>query len=88
MKKEFNLSIVLAVSAAILAGCGQRRDCVDAMGNRLPDTACRTGSGAGGYPRYIYGGSFSNGRVSGGSTSPSTTSSPRGGFGGSGFSGG
>jgi hypothetical protein len=64
MKGKQNLLIVTAVSAMVLTGCGERRDCVDAKGNKRPDSECmRTGT-AGGvmmYPRFIYGGRTVNG---------------------------
>ncbi|MEQ1934246.1 MAG: hypothetical protein ABL962_10280 [Fimbriimonadaceae bacterium] len=77
---SMQLAIITSVLAAILAGCGQRRDCVDQYGNVLPDTSCR-GRTAGGYPHYIYGGTRSGGRVTGGSTTPRSSSSTSGGFG-------
>jgi hypothetical protein len=89
MKNEFKLAWVVTFAGVILAGCGsERRDCVDASGKKLPDSACTTYRGGAGYygaPRFIYGGSQSGGRILGGSATPSVS---RGGFGsmGSGFS--
>ncbi|MEQ1822318.1 MAG: hypothetical protein ABL949_07405 [Fimbriimonadaceae bacterium] len=73
------LAAVTAALAAFLAGCSQRRDCVDQYGNILPDSSCKGRTGTAGYPHWIYGGSRSGGRVIGGSTTPRSSSS--GGFG-------
>jgi hypothetical protein len=77
-------TFVATIAAVALTGCGERRDCVDVNGNVLPDSACTSGSYAGHiYPHWIYGGSMSNGRVTGGSTTPHTSSGvSRGGLGG------
>jgi len=81
-------TLVASIAALALAGCSERRDCVDNLGNKLPDSACRSGSYAGHvYPHWIYGGSSSGGRITGGSSTPHSSSVSRGGFGG-GFSGG
>jgi hypothetical protein len=85
-------TLVASIAALALAGCSERRDCVDSMGNILPDTACNTGSTYRGssYPHWIYGGSrSSSGRITGGSSTPHHSSSlSRGGFGGGHSSGG
>lgn len=84
-------TLVASIAALVVTGCGERRDCVDNMGNKLPDSACNSGSYAGHvYPHWVYGGSrSSSGRITGGSTTPHSSVS-RGGFGGgrsSGFGG-
>lgn len=83
MKANVSLAIVTAVSASIVTGCGStRRDCVDQNGNIIPDVNCQNRTTSRYiYPHYIYGGSYSNGRISGGSLTPPSTSSSRGGFG-------
>lgn len=88
MKANVSLAIVTAVSASIITGCsGTRRDCVDQTGRKIPDIECQNRTGSRYlYPHYIYGGSYSNGRVSGGSLTAPSTSSSRGGFGGIGSS--
>ncbi len=88
MKKEIQLVYVIAFSSLILTGCaGQRRDCVDQLGNRRPDIECNRGTAG---SRFIYGGSpIGGGRISGGSYDPGTgsraggvgSSTSRGGFG-------
>jgi len=78
---------LLAVLALFVTGCRETpesRNCVDAQGRIVPDTACEAHSSGMSY-HYIYGGS-SGGRVGdavvGGSTSPSNSSGiSRGGFG-------
>jgi len=71
-------TLICAVAGLILSGCDSdsvTRDCVDANGNVLPDSACTNGTtvfhGGGGYsyPHYVYGGTRSGGQVLGGSTS-------------------
>ena len=87
------LPIVLAAAAAVMAGCSsssstaERRDCVDAHGNKLPDSSC-SHSRVGMYPMFIYGGMLSGNRIVGGSPTSraatgTQTGTPRGGFGGS-----
>jgi len=85
MKKNQNILIVATITSLVLAGCGERRDCVDALGNKRPDSECRGTRVGATYPRFIYGGRISNGRVSGGSVAPKTSTS-YGGFGGRGSS--
>lgn len=79
--KEIQLTLVASLALSII-GC-EHRDCVDSQNRLLPDSACRTSSGATG-AHYLYGGS-SGGRVGdtviGGSVS-------RGGFGATGEAGG
>jgi hypothetical protein len=81
------LTIVAAMAAAIVAGCGQQQQCVDASGRPLPDSACRSSSsGAYSYPHYVYrsgGSGYSGGGYSGG-----YSATVRGGFGGFGGHGG
>ncbi|MBT2507191.1 hypothetical protein J7I98_15085 [Streptomyces sp. ISL-98] len=76
----------MGVLAATLTACGSEPDerCVDAITQEvLPDYECDDSSSSG---RYYYGGSVSNGRVSGGSFDKSAVDT--GGFGSSGSSGG
>ena len=101
--------LVGSVAAAVLSGCGpsvtQTRHCTDGRGRVLPDGECERGTYGGGsraYPHWIYGGSYRDGRVTGGSLAPAdgarvVTSTgrviSRGGFGSTGggrgfFSGG
>jgi hypothetical protein len=83
-----SLTIVAAVAAAIVAGCSQQRQCVDAQGNPLPDSACQSpATSSYHYPHYVYTGG--GGGYSGGGYSRSYGSSTvRGGFGGFGHGGG
>ncbi len=89
MERSSRFSLVIVTSTALmLGGCAASRNaqgqCVDASGRVMPDSYCRTGSSG----RYIYGGSVSNGRVIGGSTTPPASSVSRGGFGSFGSFGG
>ncbi|UYQ65330.1 hypothetical protein [Streptomyces peucetius] len=85
----------MGLLAAALAACGSDPDkrCVDPVSyDVLPDYKCRKSDGAGGSGggsgggKYYYGGSVSDGKVSGGSFDKSAVS--RGGFGKSGSGGG
>ena len=82
--REIPACLILLASAAAFAGCESRRDCVDASGRKLPDSACNTGAhGGSGGAHFVYGGRGGQSvgdTVSGGSTS-------RGGFGSSGEGG-
>jgi hypothetical protein len=69
----------MGLLATTLVACGSDPDkrCVDPNTHKLlPDSRCKSG----GTGRYYYGGSVSNGRVSGGGYSKSAVK--RGGFGG------
>lgn len=91
--------LLSATAAGLLGGCGgETRRCVDQTGRLLPESACRGGSYGGGYyggyrpiPRFVYGGSYSNGRVMNFSNTPRSSGfgggSTRGGFGGRSFGG-
>lgn len=72
MVDRLSLATVLAVSAAVVSGCGQRQ-CVDAQGRPIASVSCRSGGGGGAY------GAHWAGRGGGGGDSASTVS--RGGFG-------
>lgn len=86
--KTMELTIVAAVAAVIVTGCGQQRQCVDASGRPLPDSACQSSSsGAYSYPHYVYRRSGS-GYSGGGGYSGGYSSTVRGGFGGFGGHGG
>ncbi|WP_274561478.1 hypothetical protein [Streptomyces spiramyceticus] len=80
----------MGVLAATLTACGSEPDerCVDAITQEvLPDYECDGDSSSGSSSgRYYYGGSVSNGKVSGGSFDKSAVDT--GGFGSSGSSGG
>lgn len=78
MVDRLSLATVLAVSAAMVSGCGQRQ-CVDAQGRPIASTSCRSGGGGAYGAHWV-------GRGSGGGDSASTVS--RGGFGGFGGHGG
>ncbi len=80
--REIPACLILLASSAALAGCEPRRDCVDAAGYKLPDSACNTGAHGGG-AHFLYGGRGGTAigdTVTGGSTT-------RGGFGSSGEGG-
>ena len=98
--RKITPTLLTAVAALVtLGGCSQQDDtgqCVDQNGNVLPASYCQGGS-AGGYygahgtiyPRRIYGGTLSGGRVMGGSSTPSEGGGIfRGGFGFHGGDGG
>lgn len=70
--------------AASLAACGSEPDkrCADPVSREiLPESRCKSGSGGSGGGKYYYGGTVSDGKVSGGSFDKSAVK--RGGFGGS-----
>jgi hypothetical protein len=76
----------MGVLAATITSCGSDPDrrCVDPLTQeKLPSYECNDSSGSG---SYYYGGSSSNGKVSGGSFTESAVD--RGGFGCSGTGGG
>ncbi len=83
MKKSQSVPMILVASmaAVALSGCGankQVRRCVDQQGNVLPDTQCVTSTGyrSGGafiYPRWVYGGTSSGRKVTGFSSTPSSS---------------
>jgi hypothetical protein len=85
--REIPSCILLLTASAVLAGCNEHRDCVDANHVKQPDSYCQDGTHTGAH--FLYGGS-SGGRngdaVVGGRTSPSGIS--RGGFGHAGGDGG
>jgi hypothetical protein len=82
--REVNLTLLASLAVTLTACTPEHKDCVDAQGRILPDSACRAPVGG---AHYIYGGS-SGGHVGdyvlGGSTSSSIL---RGGFGAHGASG-
>lgn len=91
-------ALVAATAATLLTGCSEQRRCVDNQGYLRPDRECqnpttgRIGGGGGGYygggPRFVYGGNYSGGRVTGYSSTPNGGfGSTRGGFGGRSFGG-
>ncbi len=90
------LASVLAISAALLAGCenhGGVRVCSDGYGRRLPDSDCQTtGHGGGGW-RYVRSGNAPavGGTVTGGTTTPEASvhygAAPLGGVSRGGFGG-
>jgi hypothetical protein len=86
--REVQLTLLASLAVTLTACTPERRDCVDAQGRMLSDSACRASTRTGG-AHYIYGGS-SGGHVGdyvlGGSTS--SHSILRGGFGASGDAGG
>ena len=81
MKKSKNVpaTLVVAVAALTLAGCGHNntevRRCIDASGRVLPDSMCGgTGYSSGygyGLNHWVYGGSYSGSRFSGYHSTPS-----------------
>lgn len=81
---EVKLTLLAAVALSVTACRPQHRDCADAQGRILPDSACQTGGGGYYGAHYIYGGS-SGGHVGDAVVGGSTTS--RGGFGSFGGSG-
>jgi hypothetical protein len=76
--QEIPACLILLASSAALLGCEPRRDCVDAAGHKLPDSACHTGAVTGAH--FLYGGRGGT-QVGDTITGGSTT---RGGFGTSG----
>ena len=87
MRRSREVPLTLLASLALSFTACEQRDCVDAQGRKLPDSACHTGSSGAGAAgvvgaHYIYGGR-SGGHIGdtviGGSVS-------RGGFGGIGGS--
>lgn len=78
--KAVPATLVISIAAIAIAGCGSNRQvrrCVDEQGNLLPDSACTTTTYRSGstfiYPRWVYGGSTSGRRVTGYSTTPSSS---------------
>jgi len=51
MKKsaQVSVSLITALTASLVTtgGCSRDRDCVDSLGNRIPDAECRSGGRAG-----------------------------------------
>lgn len=106
--KEVPAALVIGIAAALLTGCSSPREvrrCLDDQGRPIDDRYCdsprrypyRGIGGAVFLPRYGYGGSLRNGRVSGYTPSPSGRADvvtpggrtiQRGGFGSSGRSSG
>ena len=86
--REVHLTLLASLAVTLTACTPEHKDCVDAQGRILPDSACQASRPAGGI-HYIYGGS-SGGHIGdyvvGGSTS--SHSILRGGFGATGESGG
>jgi len=82
MKKSKSVPVVLVttIAAIALTGCSNERQvrrCVDDQGNVLPDIQCNDTSTytrrTGFYPHWVYGGSLSRGRVTGGSRTASSS---------------
>ena len=78
--KAVPATLVASIAAIVVAGCGnstQVRRCVDDQGNVLPDTQCTNPSTStyrsGFYPHWVYGGSLNGRRVSGYSSTPSSS---------------
>jgi len=80
--KAVPATLVASIAAIVVAGCGnstQVRRCVDDQGNVLPDSQCQNTStttyrrSSGFYPHWVYGGSVSGRRVTGYSTTPSSS---------------
>lgn len=75
---EVRLTLLAALALSVTACRSEHRDCIDAYGHKLPDSACQA-SGGGYYgAHYIYGGS-SGGHL--GDTVVGGSATPRGGFG-------
>jgi hypothetical protein len=76
--KAVPATLVASLAAVIISGCGNQRQvrrCVDNQGNILPDIQCNstTTYRSGFYPHWVYGGSVSGRRVSGYSSTPSSS---------------
>jgi hypothetical protein len=86
--REVPLSLLASLAVSLTACTPEHRDCVDAQGRILSDSACSAGTPMGG-AHYIYGGS-SGGHVGDYVLGGSTTSHSilRGGFGAHGEAGG
>jgi hypothetical protein len=86
--REVQLTLLASLAVTLTACTPEHKDCADAQGRILPDSACQTSGRVGG-AHYIYGGS-SGGHVGdyvlGGSTA--SHSILRGGFGAHGEAGG
>ncbi len=82
--REVKLTVLAAVALSMTACRSQRRDCVDSLGRKEPDSYCQV-TGGGGIYHYVYGGA-SGGHVGDSVVGGSTTS--RGGFGAFGGDGG
>lgn len=76
--REVRLTLLAAVALSVTACRSEHRDCADAQGRILPDSACQTGGGYYGGAHYIYGGS-SGGHI--GDSVVGGSATPRGGFG-------
>lgn len=83
--REVKLTVLAAVALSMTACRPERRDCVDKLNRKEPDSYCDASGGGGGTYHYIYGGS-SGGNVGDAVIGGSNT--PRGGFGGFGGDGG
>ena len=89
--REIPACLILLATSAALAGCEPRRDCIDASGQKLPDSACSAAQGRGSSAHFIYGGRGGTrvgDTVSGGSTTRGGFGSSDGGEGGEGGHGG
>jgi hypothetical protein len=86
--REVPISLLASLAVSLTACTPEHRDCVDAQGRILSDSACSTGTPMGG-AHYIYGGS-SGGHIGDYVLGGSTTSHSilRGGFGAHGEAGG
>ena len=86
--REVHLTLLASLAVTLTACTPEHKDCVDAQGHILADSACRASAPVGG-AHYIYGGR-SGGHIGdtviGGSTS--SHSIVRGGFGAHGEAGG
>ncbi|HMS55601.1 MAG TPA: hypothetical protein PKA27_09400 [Fimbriimonadaceae bacterium] len=59
-------ALIIAVASTITAtGCSPRRECRDAQGNLLPDTACRGGTAGARWVSVQSGGFGNSGAISG-----------------------